>query len=155
MNRWLDEIQSGEWPEKMKSNSFYQVAEAVSKRIRGGAGVENAADWFQKYHDSEFMTARLVGNAAANHQLEHSLRGLDFLVETLDYPAMAELENEPPGLERIVRNAVSHDPAMLEEWLINHETVPFRASAIHKYARRLDRLGQSEKAAEWRSLIEQ
>ena len=150
---WVDEIQNGDWSPAIKKRSFDEVTKAVSKSVSSGAGVESSAKWFQDHRDSEFMTAGWIGSAAERHRLDFSVKGLDFLRETVDFPAMAGLESSPPGLAAVISNAFNHDPVMVESWLLENGSVPFRNQAIEQFASILESQGKVAKADEWRTRL--
>lgn len=149
-NQWLDEVQSGNFPEKMKGTSFKQVADAVTKKM-GGVNEELGIQWFARYGDSPHMSERLITSAAMGFRNQKAIQGLDFLKTAVDFPALQQSREGPQALGMVISNSDRHDPAQLEQWLEQNREVPFYATASELYLGVLDRMGETERAAEWKT----
>lgn len=127
-NRWLDDVQNGSFPERMKSNSFQQVAQAIIKNMRG-LGAQSGIEWFQRYQNSPHLSKELIADAASSFRNENTLQSLEFLKTAVDFPVLSDVSENPPGLTAAVLNSTRHDRTEVERWLQENQNAPFYKAA--------------------------
>ncbi|MES2920504.1 MAG: hypothetical protein V4819_03100 [Verrucomicrobiota bacterium] len=152
-NAWLDHELANPTSTEVTRRTFDEVAKNALRTGVGKQGPDPIADWFQRYGTSQYVSANHVASAADQYKGEASVRGLDFLLNVADLPAVREQAGNPPGLSSVIKRAYQGDPGGLESWLLANPSAPFRNRAIQSYADQLESHGDSARGAEWRAKI--